>query len=255
MLRTGQVAAVHPTRVACRRYRSTLRTFRPTLPGHRVERLEGELRWWAAELGGLRDREVLGRTLDESLVELPDSPASARLAALARAVLDSEMAAQLQRVQALLGSPRYAAMLVEASAVASSGLAVGDPVARLHAARRRVERRLAEAAGSQDPEHLHEVRKAAKRARYAAEALAPVIGAEPSGRDQQLFERVQDLLGHYQDLVVAERFVAGLAPSDQVTPDQLVMLSGRLRARTAAAKATAWTHARESGLVSSPPSG
>ena len=249
MLRAGRLDAVHQTRVACRRYRSTLRTFRATLDASRVEHLAGELRWWATELGALRDREVLGRTLDESLADLPDPEIAARLAALAHAVLESEVAGRARMIRPLLDSPRYAAMLVEATAVARTDLVVDDPRGRLRAARRRVERRLARAVGSQDPEHLHEVRKAAKRARYAAEALAPVIGAEAARRHQRLFERVQELFGHYQDLVVAQRFVAGLVPGGEVDPADLALLAGRLSARTAAARTTALTNARDAGLL------
>src|SRR5262249_60873575 len=45
---------------------------------------------------------------------------------------------------------------------------------------------------------LHEVRKAAKRARYAAEAARPVLGKD-ARRLARRMEDVQDLLGEVQD--------------------------------------------------------
>jgi CHAD domain-containing protein len=63
-----------------------------------------------------------------------------------------------------------------------------------------------------DPEQreiaMHDVRKAAKRARYTAEALKPTLG-KPMGRLAKLAENVQEVLGTHQDGVVAqERLLA-----------------------------------------------
>src|SRR5262249_1607035 len=55
-------------------------------------------------------------------------------------------------------------------------------------------------------EDLHEVRKRAKRARYAAEAVSIALG-EPGSEDASRFARratdLQDVLGEHQDAVVA----------------------------------------------------
>jgi CHAD domain-containing protein len=48
---------------------------------------------------------------------------------------------------------------------------------------------------------LHEVRKAAKRARYAAESVAPVVG-KPAKRLADALEDIQETLGDHQDSVV-----------------------------------------------------
>jgi CHAD domain-containing protein len=54
---------------------------------------------------------------------------------------------------------------------------------------------------------LHETRKAAKRARYAAEAAAPALGKK-SGRKARRFakrmKKVQSVLGAHQDAVIAQ---------------------------------------------------
>ncbi|HZB51746.1 MAG TPA: CHAD domain-containing protein [Mycobacteriales bacterium] len=59
---------------------------------------------------------------------------------------------------------------------------------------------------------LHEARKAAKRARYAAEAVAPVAGA-PATRLAKGMEDVQELLGAHHDSVVTRELLlrSGLA--------------------------------------------
>src|SRR6266545_895721 len=62
-VRAGDAEAVHDMRVATRRLRSTLRTFRPLLPAERTEPLRGELRWLGERLGAVRDGDVMAARL------------------------------------------------------------------------------------------------------------------------------------------------------------------------------------------------
>jgi CHAD domain-containing protein len=57
---------------------------------------------------------------------------------------------------------------------------------------------------------LHEARKAAKRARYAAEALRPVCG-KPARRFGRQMKRVQSVLGEHQDAVITRQCLRDLA--------------------------------------------
>jgi CHAD domain-containing protein len=57
---------------------------------------------------------------------------------------------------------------------------------------------------------LHEARKAAKRARYSAEAAEPVLG-KPAARFRAEMRAIQDLLGEHQDSVVARTTLRRLA--------------------------------------------
>jgi CHAD domain-containing protein len=59
-------------------------------------------------------------------------------------------------------------------------------------------------------ERLHEVRKAAKRARYAAEPLIPIYGQD-AARYADAFEHVQAVLGDYHDVVVTQPVLRRLA--------------------------------------------
>ena len=47
--------SVHAMRMACRRMRSTLQSFRALLDRERTDAVVAELRWLAGELGGARD--------------------------------------------------------------------------------------------------------------------------------------------------------------------------------------------------------
>jgi inorganic triphosphatase YgiF len=57
-MRTGQLA-VHKTRVAARRLRSTLRVFGDVFAAAPAEELNNELSWYADLLGEVRDRDIL----------------------------------------------------------------------------------------------------------------------------------------------------------------------------------------------------
>ena len=85
---------------------------------------------------------------------------------------------------------------------------------------------------------LHHVRIRAKRARYAAELAAPVVG-RPAERFVEKTKRLQDILGEHQDAVVAEGRLRELF--DSVPGRRAGFVAGRLverqRARRLAARA------------------
>ena len=62
---------VHKARVAVRRLRSDLRTFRPLVDRDWAEALRAELRWWGQLFAPVRDAEVLGARLRERLEGMP----------------------------------------------------------------------------------------------------------------------------------------------------------------------------------------
>ena len=62
-VRQGDPEAVHDMRVACRRLRSTLRSFAAVLDASQVANLGDELKWLAQVLGGVRDGDVLADRL------------------------------------------------------------------------------------------------------------------------------------------------------------------------------------------------
>ncbi|WP_225799852.1 CYTH and CHAD domain-containing protein [Streptomyces sp. NK15101] len=206
--------AVHQLRVACRRMRSAFKTYRKVLDREVTDPVGDELKWLAGELGVARDQEVLDARLRARVADLPPAltlgPVEARLrrrdAALARnarhqalAALDSDRhLALLDTLDALLAAPplRKAARRDARPVLAR---AVRKDHARLG---RRIEHALSLGPGHERDLALHEARKAAKRARYAADAARPTLG-KPAKRLSKRVKAVQSLLGEHQDAVVA----------------------------------------------------
>lgn len=233
----GGAEGVHDLRVAMRRTRSLLRTFRPLLGAQtteHTERLRAELRWAAGELSAVRDLEVVHGALfaavaDESL------PASVG-ERLERHREETGIAARDQVTQ-LLASARYAQVLDKLDRLVDTVAwdAVTPKAARraLRKDWRRLRRRARAAetlAPGADPEAtLHEVRKAAKRARYAAETLTPAFG-DRAGRMAEMAEQVQDALGTHRDTLLTRDLLTRLAAEPGASEEHVFAL-GRLHAR------------------------
>ncbi|MDO8121456.1 CYTH and CHAD domain-containing protein [Isoptericola sp. b490] len=221
-VRMGTADGVHDMRVATRRLRSTLATHRRRLDPAQTE-LRDELKHLGTVLGAARDAEVLGARLTAELADVPEPAGDAETAQWVAQRLDDAWSAARGDLLATLDSDRYVELLAALEAlVAGERLparsAPGkDPRGKRRSVRhdlRRVRRALRDAKrvrGTADlPPALHEVRKAAKRARYAAEAVAPRVGGKAS-RFAERMERLQDLLGAHQDDVVARARLRELA--------------------------------------------
>ncbi|MEV7184290.1 CHAD domain-containing protein [Kitasatospora sp. NPDC093102] len=212
-VRADEPDAVHRMRVACRRLRSALQTFRRLFTPGATDDLVAELRWLAAALGGARDREVLAERLVAQARELPAECEPQRVAAALERWGEAEYRQVWPEVVAALDSPRRRA-LGEAIAIL-----LADPPLRPRAGRGAVQELSRIAAREQDrtaervrtalaaaPEErnaaLHQARKAAKRARYAGETAVPVAGARAE-RYARRMKAVQEVLGDHQDAVVA----------------------------------------------------
>src|SRR6266540_2216817 len=101
--------AVHQARVATRRLRSTLRTFRNLLEPEWTTRLRDELKWLADLLGAVRDADVLLARLQGHLAALPEADAQAGQRLLRSLVERRE--ADRERLLGAMGEPRYATLL------------------------------------------------------------------------------------------------------------------------------------------------
>ncbi|MGW7450647.1 CYTH and CHAD domain-containing protein [Streptomyces sp. NPDC054787] len=221
-VRRGLPDSVHRMRVATRRLRSAFKTYRKVLDRAATDPLGEELRWLAAELGVDRDQEVLMERIQAHLDELPRTQLSGPVRGRLRTWNATRRSASRRRALAALDSPRYLSLLDSLDALldepplrkAARGRAERVlPKAVLHDYERlagRVDTALALAAGPERDLALHEARKAAKRARYAAEAAAPALG-KPAKRLAKAVKKVQSLLGDHQDSVVAREALRGLA--------------------------------------------
>ncbi len=222
LLRSGEQEGVHQMRVAARRLRSALATYRPLLEPGSVELLREDLRWLGAALSEARDAQVLRDRLTGLVA---DQPAELVLGPV-RARIDDELRRRFregrQRADEALGSSRYFRMLDALEQVVTDPPVVDEAQAAAKEAvprllrhdLRRLRRRAARVADAEDPatteRALHEVRKAAKRLRYAAEGARPVLG-KPAKRLAKRAEAIQELLGDHQDTVVARETLREIA--------------------------------------------
>jgi len=214
-LRRGE-DVVHETRVAIRRLRATLRTFKRLFSGTEAAELEAELRDLALALGAVRDAEVLHRRLVADVAALAPEvvlgSARARidealLAARARAgeELDRRMAGD--QYLRLLDSVR---VFVADPPLAPAALRPAQKIKKdVRRAGKRFGKRIDAALADGSDAALHRARKAAKRARYAVEAAAPVLpGSAAETLDR--FKALQDLLGDQHDAVTAAQLLLDL---------------------------------------------
>jgi CHAD domain-containing protein len=216
MVRRDEPDAVHQMRVATRRLRSTLRSFGHVICRDGTQRLAADLKWLGGVLGEGRDAEVLAGHLQALLSEIPGEltlgPVQARVQGHFAPLRASARTALLEA----LGSPRYFSLLDELDKLLAeppwTPQAARPAADVLPAAARRpyrqVHRRMRQAqrtpAGQPTDAALHQARKAARRARYASEAMTPAIGKKARQFAQQM-KQVQSVLGGHQDAVIARQ--------------------------------------------------
>lgn len=231
--------SVHQMRMCARRLRAVLKSARSVLAppngqpdegGTELSRSEllAELKWLSGVLGKARDPEVIRDRLATLMAEQPDAllvgPAAARIKQA------FEAAAQEARDEVLkaLSSDRYGRLVRalgslpdsplpgdEAGRPARKGLAklVKKDVRRLRRKAAALDQPKSGEAGSDansEPNSdrgprdvvFHDVRKAAKRVRYIAEA-ASLAKAKSADRVEDAAHTIQKILGQHQDSVVA----------------------------------------------------
>ena len=233
--------ALHQMRVAIRRLRSALATFRPLLDREVSEPLREELKWVASQLGITRDAEVARDRIAQLVDAEPDHLATGGLADHSRTAFESTHDEAHRQTVKVLESSRYLDLLDSLDAFVATPSWTGQaalPVKKVLPGRvrhewKRVKSRMrdvdeAEAASDTENERLHEVRKASRRARYAAETAAPVYG-DSAENFATAMEQLQRILGDHHDSLVLQARLLELAsqPDDVLT----AFGYGRLHAR------------------------
>jgi CHAD domain-containing protein len=216
-VRAGEEGSVHKMRIAARRLRAALKTYGPLFADAAVtDTLGRELRWLGQTLGPARDAQVLRERLVELVEAEPDhlvlgpvaavidddlraAERSAREATLA-ALVDERYFRLLDDLDELGRAPSFTAEAAEPARKVFPRLLQRD-AKRLRRSVKAVRR--AEAGEPHDVA-LHDVRKKAKRLRYAAESMAPVLG---KGADELAAstKTIQRVLGQFQDTVMSRR--------------------------------------------------
>jgi CHAD domain-containing protein len=216
--------AVHQTRVATRRLRALLRTFAPLFETERAAQLEAELRWFAAELGEVRDREVLRTRLARAVDDLPAYLVVGPVAQRIDTVLLGELRQHAQALLATMRDVRYRILVQDladwrkrppfTAAASKPARTLSEQVAVAeHKLAKRMKRAASKHAAEED---LHSARKAGKRARYAAEAAATELGKNANTLAKAA-ANLQTLLGEHQDSIVATELLRRIA--DQVADE------------------------------------
>lgn len=220
LVRMNEPDAIHQMRVTTRRLRSVLQAFRAVF-SEPADQVAADLKWLGSLLGSARDAEVLGAHLQASVDRLPVEQVIGPVRARVQAHFATTGADARRAVVEALDSERYFALLdaleqlMTRSGPACESAAEVLPAAVRHAyrrTRRRMLRAYDAPPGKASDVSIHEARKAAKRARYAAEAAAPAFG-DDAGRFARQLKKVQSVLGEHQDTVVARRAVRELGIS------------------------------------------
>jgi CHAD domain-containing protein len=204
----GDPEGVHQARVASRRLRSDLRTFRAALDPEWAEPLREELRWLGSVLGEARDADVLLARIEgrSEMIPATEAPGFAQ-------VIEALQQRRKEAHTALIGSmssERYVELLDRLVEAARQPIVLPDadvpvkdivtdlldrPWRHLRAAVKEIGKRPGDV-------ELHLVRIRTKRARYAAETVGPIVG-KPARKFAEAAAQLQATLGEHNDAVVA----------------------------------------------------
>ncbi|MFE1596768.1 CHAD domain-containing protein [Nocardia sp. NPDC058705] len=219
-VRADAYDSVHQMRVATRRLRSVLRSYRKLFDADEAATTEAELKWLADLLGVARDAEVRGERFTDLLAEYDEVPTEVTEALVVAArqaytdahaeiltALDGKRYRSLRKVlDTWRTDPPLASDL--AREVAS---AVFDNVLRRD--RKRL-RKLVFAEPTATPadrvELLHDIRKGAKRLRYSCEAASSVLGPDATDLGARA-KRLQSVLGDHRDAVESREAILAVA--------------------------------------------
>jgi len=208
---SGEVRAVHQTRVASRRLRELLPILQiDAAAGSKLERRLGKV---TRRLGTLRELDVMAQLIEElrargpyshvALDQLAHEVADARARAFGR--LGDKVWQQLERLSDRLGK-----ITVQLNASESRLPQRRDwrwaLDARIAHRAARLDATLRAAGAVYLPERLHAVRIATKKLRYAVELSVESMGGRTSA-DLQTLKRSQQVLGRMHDLQVLIDFV------------------------------------------------
>lgn len=214
---------LHQARVALRRLRSAFSIYRPMLAEEGAG-LREELRWLAGELGHARDLDVvLGRAADGPLFDK----------------IQKGREAAYDRVAEALNSDRTRTLMLDLAAWLHGGGWLADPQletirtmpaqAFASSALSRYRRKVKKAGRgliTLEDEARHEVRKDAKKLRYASEFFTPLFHADDTRKRRKRFgaalEDFQEQLGALNDLSAAPEVLERLGIDGKAEGESLI---------------------------------
>ncbi|GGE38380.1 inorganic triphosphatase [Agaricicola taiwanensis] len=237
LLERHDAEVVHQARVALRRLRSALSIHKAMLADDQSDHLRGELRWLAAKLGEVRNLDVLIDRVPRNSVEGKLEGARAE----AYASLVTTLMAQRSRDLMIDLAEWISAggWLKQADGEDVRHLPISQFAAEaLDRLRKKVKKLGAHLAEASDEER-HELRKAAKKLRYASEFYASLYKGKREKRRYRQFvdalKQLQDHLGELNDLATAPEVLGELGLHDVPAAALLLAGEGRDRVLDAAA--------------------
>ncbi|HEY9079877.1 CYTH and CHAD domain-containing protein [Magnetovibrio sp.] len=216
------VEGVHQMRVALRRMRSVITTYKKLLPKGSYESLSQGLKDAGSALGPARDWDVF---LDEVLAAVEIGFEHDTALAVMRTHAERRLDQAYRDAHNLIASHEYARLLCDGLLWVGNSAWRGDGPAvsatHLHAPAtdvaksildKRHARLLRAGKGLKNLpiEQRHMLRIAIKKARYAAEFFAELYPAKTTRSYLRGLKTLQESLGHLNDLATAERLMAGL---------------------------------------------
>jgi len=237
--RTDRTERIHQSRVAMRRIRSNLRTFRLLLDPAWGTALRAELAWYGNALGHSRDLDLLTALVAERGPEVLDHAEVARLGAVIgwrRQEVERELTGEqatprrvqlTQQMMILWEGPAFKA---KAARPASEVLP-----AMLHRSWRDLRGAARTARKDPSDRHLHQLRIRLKDLRYGAETVALVEGP-PARKTARAAERLQSKLGDVHDVVSSVAWFETLAAEQPELADAAERMVTMQRDRGAEAR-------------------
>ena len=230
--RTDRLERVHQSRVAMRRIRSNLRTFRLLLDPGWGTNLRAELAWYGNELGRSRDLEILAGVIRDRGPDVLGHDEVARLLAVVDWRLD-EVEAQTAAEQAgprRLRLTEQMMVLWEGPEFKAKASRPATEVLPTMLGRSWRDLRAAGRTARKDPSdlHLHQVRIRLKDLRYGSETLALVEGG-PARKTAKAAERLQSQLGDLHDTAFSIGWLEALATEQADLADVAERLAARQR--------------------------
>jgi inorganic triphosphatase YgiF len=210
--------AVHQLRVAVRRLRSAMSTFKSLVAGPELDGLKGELKWLASACDEARNLDVF---LEETYRPAAKGKAAIHgLADLGQA-LEAARGRAHARARGAAASTRFRALLLDLHAWIETGdwltrtddaggLATDFAIQALGARRRKLVKQGGGLMELSDAER-HQVRIQAKKLRYAAEAFRPLLKDKAARRLIKKVKALQTALGALNDGATAEALLTSLA--------------------------------------------
>ena len=233
---------LHDFRVAVRRMRSALSQIRGVLPSDRVEHWKRELRWLGQITSPCRDLDVYQLKLPTYRAQLPASTRG-DLDALER-FLAIQKGVEHARLVAALDTPRYRHLVRDFRAFLDDPGPLDDdttpnatrPVRDVASERiwkvyRKVVARGRAIDDGSPAQHLHDLRKDAKKLRYLMEFFRSLYPPKAIGASIRELKVLQDNLGDFNDYEVQQasltRFADQMA-SDGLADTAALLATGRL---------------------------